>query len=288
MAASLKSDKLGYLSFIFRLEGKVAIITGAANGIGATTARLFAHHGCKVIIADIDDKNGNSVAQEIGPEYALFIHCDVRIESHVQNAVDTTVSRYGKLDIMFSNAGNAGRRDTSILEANLENINLVFDTNVVGSFFCAKHAARVMIPARKGSIIFSASASTAAFGITSHTYTASKCAIVGLCKSLCVEMGKYGIRSNCVSAAIILTKLGMSIMPTQDRKLAEEIVAEAPNLKGVSLTTEDVAEAALYLAGDESKYVSGVNLIIDGGYSTTNIGFQVAVEKVLGGGEGTT
>nr|AAC35343.1 short-chain alcohol dehydrogenase [Ipomoea trifida] len=271
-----------------RLEGKVAIITGAANGIGATTARLFAQHGCKVIIADIDDKNGHSVAEEIGPEYALFIHCDVRIESHVQHAVDTTVSRYGKLDIMFSNAGVAGSRDTSILEASPENINLVFETNVFGAFFCAKHAARVMIPARKGSVIFSASAASEVFGITSDTYTASKCAVVGLCKSLCVEMGKYGIKANCVSPYVILTKLGMSIMPTQDRKLAEEIVAEASNFKGKTLTTEDVAEAALYLAGDESKFVSGLNLLIDGGFTTTNIAFQVAVEKVLGGGEGTT
>nr|GMD64562.1 secoisolariciresinol dehydrogenase-like [Ipomoea batatas] len=271
-----------------RLEGKVAIITGAANGIGATTARLFAQHGCKVIIADIDDKNGHSVAEEIGPEYALFIHCDVRIESDVQNAVDTTVSRYGKLDIMFSNAGVAGSRDTSILEASPENINLVFETNVFGAFFCAKHAARVMIPARKGSVIFSASAASEVFGITSDTYTASKCAVVGLCKSLCVEMGKYGIKANCVSPYVILTKLGMSIMPTQDRKLAEEIVAEASNFKGKTLTTEDVAEAALYLAGDESKFVSGLNLLIDGGFTTTNTAFQVAVEKVLGGGEGTT
>nr|GMD73584.1 secoisolariciresinol dehydrogenase-like [Ipomoea batatas] len=271
-----------------RLEGKVAIITGAANGIGATTARLFAQHGCKVIIADIDDKNGLSVAEEIGPEYALFIHCDVRIESDVQNAVDTTVSRYGKLDIMFSNAGVAGSRDTSILEASPENINLVFETNVFGAFFCAKHAARVMIPARKGSVIFSASAASEVFGITSDTYTASKCAVVGLCKSLCVEMGKYGIKANCVSPYVILTKLGMSIMPTQDRKLAEEIVAEASNFKGKTLTTEDVAEAALYLAGDESKFVSGLNLLIDGGFTTTNTAFQVAVEKVLGGGEGTT
>nr|GMD67227.1 secoisolariciresinol dehydrogenase-like [Ipomoea batatas]GMD89415.1 secoisolariciresinol dehydrogenase-like [Ipomoea batatas] len=271
-----------------RLEGKVAIITGAANGIGATTARLFAQHGCKVIIADIDDKNGHSVAEEIGPEYALFIHCDVRIESHVQHAVDTTVSRYGKLDIMFSNAGVAGSRDTSILEASPENINLVFETNVFGAFFCAKHAARVMIPARNGSVIFSASAASEVFGITSDAYTASKCAVVGLCKSLCVEMGKYGIKANCVSPYVILTKLGMSIMPTQDRKLAEEIVAEASNFKGKTLTTEDVAEAALYLAGDESKFVSGLNLLIDGGFTTTNTAFQVAVEKVLGGGEGTT
>nr|GMD71270.1 secoisolariciresinol dehydrogenase-like [Ipomoea batatas] len=156
-SATMAASSLPHPTFK-RLEGKVAIITGAANGIGATTARLFARHGCKVIIADIDDKNGQSVAQEIGPEYALFIHCDVRLESDVQNAVDTTVSRYGKLDIMFSNAGIAGDRDTTILDTTPQNLNQVFETNLFGAFFCAKHAARAMIPAKKGSVIFSASA----------------------------------------------------------------------------------------------------------------------------------
>ncbi|CAN4095137.1 unnamed protein product [Withania somnifera] len=267
-----------------KLEGKVALITGGAGGIGAATARLFVQHGAKVIIADIQDDLGTSLVQEIGSEDLLFVHCNVSIESDVQNVVDLTITKFGKLDIMFSNAGIVGKPIFSILEVDYDIIKNVFDVNVVGAFFCAKHAARVMIPAKKGVIVFTASMVTASFGDSPSTYTASKNAVLGLSKKVGVELGEYGIRVNCVSPSGIGTPFALNALGNMvDRQTADKLFAEAGNLKGASLDEEEVAKAVLYLTSDDSKYVSGLNLIIDGGYSTTNVALTEAYKKFFCG-----
>ncbi|KAJ8561443.1 hypothetical protein K7X08_027633 [Anisodus acutangulus] len=222
-----------------RLEGKVALITGGASGIGAATTRLFVQHGAKVTIADIQDNLGTSLVQEIGTENTIFVHCNVAIESDVQNAVDATVAKFGKLDIMFGNAGIADKQNSSILEVDYDIIKNVFDVNVAGSFFCAKHAARVMIPAKiKGSIIFTASVAT-------------------------------------VHTTYIENALGIV-----DRETGNEWIVGA-NLKGALLDEEEVAKSVMYLASDDSKYVSGINLVLDGGYSTTNVALAEAYKKLF-------
>ncbi|KAJ8539425.1 hypothetical protein K7X08_013677 [Anisodus acutangulus] len=264
-----------------RLEGKVAFITGGASGIGAATARLFVQHGAKVTIADIQDNLATSLVQEIGAENTTFVHCNVAIESDVQNAVDATVAKFGKLDIMFSNAGVYGKPVFSILDVDSDLIKNVFDVNVVGGFFCAKHAARVMIPEKKGVILFTASAATVVYGSeVPHTYAASKCAVLGLTKNLGVELGKYGIRVNCVSPYLISTPLLLNQIGI-DKQTADELFAQGGNLKGALLDEEGVAKSLLYLASDDSKYVSGLNLVIDGGYSTTNVAIPEAYNKLL-------
>ncbi|KAL3351762.1 hypothetical protein AABB24_020040 [Solanum stoloniferum] len=265
-----------------KLEGKVAIITGGASGIGAATARLFVQHGAKVVIADIQNDLGNSLVKQIGTEQTIiYVHCNVSIESDVKNVVDATITKFGKLDIMCSNAGVLGKPISSILDVDHDIIKDVFDVNVVGAFFCAKHAARVMIPNKKGVILFTASASTVVFGTgVPHTYASSKNAVLGLSTNVGVELGKYGIRVNCVSPYYISTQLVVNGFGVEEQK-ADKWFEEGGNLKGALLDEQDVANAMLYLTSDDAKYVSGHNLILDGGFSTTNVAITDAYKKLF-------
>ncbi|CAI0556394.1 unnamed protein product [Linum tenue] len=257
-----------------RLQGKVALITGGARGIGAAAARLFSQHGAKVVIADIRSDLGRSVSNQIQLESGhpvSYVQCDVASDSDMQNAVDAAVSTYGKLDIMYSNAGIAGERFDPLAKIKKEAFGKVFDVNVYGSFLAAKHAARVMVPRKSGTILLTGSAVTASYGTTPHMYSASKHAVVGLAKNLCVELGEFGIRVNCISSFGTPTPMGSESMGLDEKtleemKALEEMFSAVGNLKGVVLKPEDVAEAALNLVSDESKYLSGLNLLVDGGY----------------------
>ncbi|XP_021300271.1 secoisolariciresinol dehydrogenase-like isoform X1 [Herrania umbratica] len=254
---------------VLRLEGKVALITGGARGIGECIARVFCKHGAKVIIADIQDELGQSVCKDIGLAVASFVHCDVVKESDVEIAVNTVICLHGKLDIMVNNAVVIDDPKPSILENNVADFERVISVNLTGVFLGTKHAARVMIPARKGSIISLGSVSSSVGGVASHAYTSSKHAILGLTKNVAAELGRFGIRVNCLSSYFIATELAINFfkLDTDERSRVYS------NLKGVVLQQEDVADAALYLGSDESKYVSGHNLAVDGGFTTINPAF---------------
>ncbi|CAB4317460.1 unnamed protein product [Prunus armeniaca] len=231
-----------------RLEGKVALITGGASGIGECTAKIFAQHGAKIVIADVQDDLGHSVRESIGPTDCTFVHCDVTDEAQIKNAVHKAVATYGKLDIMFNNAGIVDDNKARIIDNEKADFERVLSVNVTGVFLGIKHAAQVMIPARAGSIISTA--------------------------SITVELGQFGIRVNCLSPYALVTPLARNFVGLEDEEM-ENTMSALANLKGVTLKAVDVANAALYLASDEARYISGHNLLIDGAFSIVNPSFNM-------------
>ncbi|TKY44980.1 Secoisolariciresinol dehydrogenase [Spatholobus suberectus] len=218
------------------LEGKVALITGGPRGIGECMARLFCKHGAKVVIADIRDQLGQAVQDDIGTKYASYIRCDVSKETDVENAVNTTISKYGKLDIMVNNATIIEDAKPSILNNDVTKFERVVSVNLTGPFLGTKHAARVMIPAKKGSIITIGSVSSSIGGVATHSYTSSKHAVVGLIKNTTAELGKFGIRVNCASP-YICNEVAKEYFKVNDDGSSWVY----SNLKGVVLKEEDVA-----------------------------------------------
>ncbi|XP_076885319.1 borneol dehydrogenase, mitochondrial-like [Bidens hawaiensis] len=247
-----------------RLENKVAIVTGGARGIGECIVRLFVKHGAKVVIADVRDDLGELVCQDLGDKSVSFIHCDVTLESDIENVVNTTVTRHGKLDIMVNNAGIIDEPKLSILENEKLDFERVISVNLTGVFLGTKHAARVMIPKCNGSIVTIASVASITGGITSHAYTSSKHGVVGLTKIAAAELGRNQIRVNCVSPYVIPTAMAHKIFHIEDSSGVHS------NLTGKSLEPQDIASATLFLASDEFGYISGHNLVVDGGYSVLN------------------
>ncbi|XP_043691461.1 secoisolariciresinol dehydrogenase-like [Telopea speciosissima] len=258
-----------------RLEGKVAVITGGVAGIGKATAKLFSQQGCRVVIADIQDDLGHSICNEIGAEMSSFVHCDVTKEDEVKNAVDEAVSRFGKLDIMFNNAETIDPPKVRIMDNQKSDFERVVGVNVTGVFLGTKHAARVMLPAKQGSIINNGSVSSIVGGIATHAYVASKHAVVGLTKNGAAELGRVGIKVNCVSAFAIASPFVKNVLKNYEDGKIEKSVEGLACLKGVNLGEQDIAEAALYFGSDESRCVSGHNFVIDGGFTVANTSFGI-------------
>ncbi len=244
-----------------RLEGKVAPITGGARGQGAAEARMFAGEGAKVVIADILDGEGETLAAEIGESGgdALFVHLDVTSEDQWRSAIATAVSRFGKLDVLVNNA--AVWRRGHVEETTVEHWDAVLEVNAKGVFLGTKTAIPEMRKAGGGSIINISSVAGLVGSLTSSAYSASKGAVRLLTKSTAIQYAGEGIRANSIHPGAIDTAMGEQVWPNAETR--EEVTARTP--VGRMGVPEDIAYGALYLASDESSFVTGSELVIDGG-----------------------
>lgn len=253
-----------------RLEGRVAVITGAASGIGAATAKTYVEQGARVVLGDIQDEAGQTMAEDLGgPASAIFRHCDVTSEDQVQALVEAAVSEFGQIDVMFNCAGIVGAVGP-MSTTPAEEWKLTIDIMINGVFYGMKHASRYMKEAGSGSIISMSSTAGVMGGLGPHAYAAAKHAVVGMTKNLAAEMGGYGVRVNCIAPAGMATPMVADVMTGNHQNLDETIAALASvsPLKGRAGLAQDVANAALWLASDESGYTSGHTLTVDAGATT--------------------
>ena len=244
-----------------RLQGKVALITGAARGQGAEEARMFAKEGAKVVLADVTDQEGTAVAAEIAEMGgdALYVHLDVTNEDEWDAAVQSVVASFGKLDILVNNAGIWRRGH--VLETSSDQWDDIMDVNAKGVFLGTKAAIPEMRKAGGGSIVNISSTAGLVGSKTSAAYSASKGAVRIFTKSTAVQYAAEGIRANSIHPGPIDTDMGDQVWPDAASKSAS-VTRTALNRMG---TPEDIAYGALYLASDESSFVTGSELVIDGG-----------------------
>ena len=248
-----------------RLDDKVTLITGAASGMGAATARMFAAEGARVLIADLQEEAGGALAEELG-DAGLFQRCDVSIEEDVANAVTRAEAQWGRLDCIFNNAGFGGAIGP-VDETSTEDFDITMDVLVKGVFFGMKHAAPIMKRQRGGSIITTASMAARAGGWSPHAYSAAKAAVIALTRSVALEMAEWNVRVNSISPGVIETPLavGRGFTPEAIERFRSEMTDPQP-LNRVG-KPDDIAHCALWLASDESTFVTGQDIVVDGGFS---------------------
>jgi len=251
------------------LEGKVAVITGAASGIGRATARRFVEAGARVVIADIEDEPARQLAHDLGAP-ASFLHTDVGDEAQLEAAVAHAVATFGRLDVMHNNAGFSGVTGR-IEEIPADGYDHTMSVLLRGVYLGIKHAARVMKPQRSGAIVSTASIAGISTGISApHVYNVAKAGVIHLTRSVAVELGPAGIRVNCVCPGFIATpifarSLGMpSQMAQQSVETVEPLLRDMQPIKRAG-RPEDIAEAVLWLASDKASFVTGHALVVDGG-----------------------
>jgi NAD(P)-dependent dehydrogenase (short-subunit alcohol dehydrogenase family) len=247
-----------------RLEGKVVLITGAASGMGALAAELFAREGACVLAADVSADALEATVERVRAAGGAIegVAGDVTRADDARSWVETAVRAFGKLDVLYNNAGIFPDADTSVIETDETTYQRVLDVNLKGVYLCCKYGVPALIEAGGGSIVNVASF-VALVGCTvpQDAYTASKGAVLSLTRSLAVQYGRYGVRANAICPGPILTPMLESLFPNEEERLKR--------LNRIPLgrfgRPQDVVYAALYLASDESSWTTGTTFVVDGG-----------------------
>ncbi|MCH2409718.1 SDR family oxidoreductase [Myxococcota bacterium] len=247
-----------------RLADKVAIVTGGASGMGRSGGIRFLEEGARVVVGDLNEENGNTFIEELTSKgfgsSARFVRADVSDEGDTRAMVQSAIENFGRLDVMWNNAGIGGAFGP-ITDVSVEDWDFTFAVLVRGVFLGTKHAAKAMISqGTGGSIINTASVAALGGGLAPHAYSGAKAAVVNFTMTSAVELGPNKIRANAILPGGILTPLMHQGKPEEAGKVFEEI--QPIGRVGVG---EDIADAALFLASDESSFISGESLKVDGG-----------------------
>ena len=239
-----------------RLDGKVCVITGAASGIGAETVRRFGDEGATTVGVDLRDDS---------PGVDLALACDVADEDAVRGMYDAVRTKYGRIDVLFNNAGISPTEDASVLETETDVWDRVQDVNVKSVFFCCKHGIPHLLASGGGSVINTASFVAVMGAATSQiAYTASKGAVLSLSRELGVEFARRGVRVNALCPGPVSTPLLNELFASDPAKAARRLV-HLP--MGRFAEAVEIANAALFLASDESSYITASTFLVDGGLS---------------------
>ena len=251
-----------------RLEGKVALITGAGSGMGRLAAQVFSREGARVVLADVSQDAGEAAASDVERSggKAVFVAADVSRERDVQTAVRRGVEAFGRLDVVYNNAGIFPADDGSVVDVAEEVWDRVMAVNLKGIYLCCKHAIPELLRGGGGSVINVASF-VALVGCTvpQDAYTASKGGVIALTKSLAVQFGPKHVRTNAIAPGPIETPLLMSWLltnPAEKKKRLDRIPA------GRFGRPDDIVNMALYLASDEAAWVNGAVMVVDGGITS--------------------
>jgi NAD(P)-dependent dehydrogenase (short-subunit alcohol dehydrogenase family) len=249
------------------LDDRVAVVTGGASGIGEGIVRRFVAGGGRCVVADIQIERAEAIAAELGSG-VVALRVDVTREADLAAAVDLAVSRFGRLDCMFNNAGMLGAVG-SIVEHTLEAWNRTMEVLLTSVFLGIREAGRVMVPQGHGAIVNTASTAGVRGGLGPHAYTAAKHAVVGLTESAAVELSAHGIRVNALAPGRTVSGLTAGLIagdPDDVAITASHMAAKARN--GRAAFPADIAAAAIFLASDDAWYVNGACLVVDGAGET--------------------
>ena len=245
-----------------RLQDRVAVITGAASGIGCATAQRFAEEGAKVVIVDLNEEIGDKVAKELG---GIFVKANVTSEEDVARMYKVAFDEYGRIDIAFNNAGISPPEDDSILTTGIDAWRLVQEVNLTSVYLCCKAVLPYMLKAGKGSIINTASfVATMASATSQISYTASKGGVLAMTRELGVQFARQGIRVNALYPGPVNTPLLQELF-AKDKERAARRLVHIPI--GRFAEASELAAAVAFLASDDSSFITASNFLVDGGIS---------------------